>query len=47
MSTSCIIASRLPNQRYQVIHCQSDGYDQGTGVGPTLRRFFNTAEAAD
>ncbi len=47
MSTRCLIAILVEDQRFQSIYCHHDGYDYNDGVGPMLRQHFNTQESAD
>lgn len=47
MSTRSLIAIQKTDQTYHAVYCHFDGYDYGDGVGPNLRRRFNTQEAAE
>ena len=42
MSTRCFIAITKDEMTYESIYCHSDGYDSGSGVGPTLREHYDS-----
>lgn len=46
MSTRCLIAIQHNDHTFESIYCHNDGYDDGHGVGPTLRQYFHTPELA-
>jgi hypothetical protein len=46
MSTNCTIAIKLENNEYMSVYCHWDGYDEAGGVGPTLRKHWNSTELA-
>ena len=45
MSTRCRIAIVHDNGVFESIYCHYDGYDDGNGVGPVLRKHHSSPEA--
>ena len=48
MSTRCFIAKEIIDsdgkKTYEAVYCHCDGYNDGDGVGPTLRKYYTAEE---